>query len=97
MIKWVQVLLGLIILSYLIQIYLFSFRENTFQHGFNRFLQGLREAIFIVLPITTSIVFYIQIVEWYAMKYIIKNQDGRKIEEILFEHNHEPINEPIQK
>ena len=31
------------------------------------------------------------------MNYIIDSQKGRKIEEILYQHHNEPINEPIKK
>ena len=36
-----------------------------------------------------------QIYEWWAMKYLIESQKDRNVNEILFDHNSEPLNAPI--
>ena len=34
-------------------------------------------------------------VEYYAIRYLIKSQRDRNINEILYDFNHEPINQPV--
>ena len=41
-------------------------------------------------------VYVLQIMEWYSMLNIIWQQDGRRVEEILFDHNHENMQDSIQ-
>lgn len=41
-------------------------------------------------------ILFINATELYVIKYLIETQKGRRIEQILFEHNHEPINDKIE-
>ena len=39
----------------------------------------------------------IQAFEWLVMYYLIYTQENRKIEEILFDHNDENMNQPLSE
>jgi hypothetical protein len=43
--------------------------------------------------LTSLLVVNLQIIEWWALVYIISSQSGRKLEEILYDHESEHMNQ----
>lgn len=65
---------------------------NTFRKvGF----QVLDSLIKIGQQISEQVIFLLQIYEWKSMLYIIKTQKYRSLGEIMFDHNHEIMSEPL--
>ena len=62
---------------------------------FDENLWLLKVGVYKVPLILNKILVFIQLFEFLAMTYIIKSQENRKIEEILFQHNNEPISTPL--
>ena len=53
------------------------------------------KTLLIIIPVIKRTILFVNVTELYAIKYLINTQKDRNIEQILFEHNHEPINEEI--
>ena len=76
-------MLTLLIVQMVIEIILFiKFSWN---------LWYVKAATHSIITTVSKALFYLLFCELYAMKYIIKTQENRKVEEILFDHNNEPI------
>ena len=84
-------------ISLTLKIILFVPRERVFESPYIRGIFLLDRIINYVVWILTMTIIYTQYKEWQVMNYLIESQKHRKIEEILYQHYNEPINDPIKK
>jgi hypothetical protein len=91
LVQIVQLLIPVNVVYLILQIVLLSLKGEAYVTYFRSIYLASMIVLHISRVLTTNIIF-VQAFEWFVIKNLIETQKNRKIEEILFDFNHENMN-----